>query len=74
MKLYRIAEGYLVEESSRYFLGENLPWDQLIARENLGEHLKETIPNLCPIKEQSFAEIESRILPPIQSRKSGLRE
>lgn len=66
MKLYRTATGYIVEHQSRFYAGSSESWDQLVMREDLGAHLAQSLRS--PMEAGTFAEIESRILPPIGSQ------
>jgi 2-dehydro-3-deoxy-D-arabinonate dehydratase len=66
MKLYRTASGYIVEHQDRFYAGAHAPWDQLIVREDLEDHLTKTLQE--PMGAASFAEIEELLLPPIGSQ------
>ncbi|HEY4050884.1 MAG TPA: fumarylacetoacetate hydrolase family protein [Acidobacteriaceae bacterium] len=68
MKLYRTAGGYFVEGQGRFYAGNDLSWDQLVARDDLEGYLKQRISSLQPSDAKSFAEIEKSLLPPIQSQ------
>ena len=43
MKLYRTAVGYLVEEGSQYFRGDDTAWDVLISRDDLPQFLEASL-------------------------------
>jgi 2-dehydro-3-deoxy-D-arabinonate dehydratase len=66
MKLYRTADGYIVEHEERFYAGADTTWDQLVTREDLAAHLAKNLPK--PMAAQSFADIESTLLPPIGSQ------
>jgi 2-dehydro-3-deoxy-D-arabinonate dehydratase len=68
MKLYRTAGGYLIEDQERFLAGDDLSWDQLVARDDLEGFLRERIPSLQPYKAKSLADIDKLLLPPIQSQ------
>jgi 2-dehydro-3-deoxy-D-arabinonate dehydratase len=58
MKLYRTATGYIVEHQDRFYAGADIPWDELIFREDLEAHLRN-------LKTCSAIDLEQPILPPI---------
>jgi 2-dehydro-3-deoxy-D-arabinonate dehydratase len=68
MKLYRTASGYLVEDQKSFFEGDDLSWDQLVAREDLEGYLQQRLSGLKPFDAKSFADIEKFLLPPVQSQ------
>jgi 2-dehydro-3-deoxy-D-arabinonate dehydratase len=68
MKLYRTAGGYFVEEQGRFYAGNDLTWDQLVARDDLEGYLEQRISSLEVCDAKSFAEIERSLLAPIQSQ------
>jgi 2-dehydro-3-deoxy-D-arabinonate dehydratase len=43
MKLYRTAVGYLVEQGSQFFRGDDTAWDVLISRDDLPEFLEASL-------------------------------
>jgi 2-dehydro-3-deoxy-D-arabinonate dehydratase len=61
MKLYRTATGYIVEHQDRFYAGADVPWDELIFRQDLEAHLG-------TLRACSQAELENRILAPIGSQ------
>ena len=64
MKLYRTANGYIVEHHDKFYTGKDTSWDQLVTQENLEDHLTKSLQHQVPLA-GSFAEIESSLLPPI---------
>ena len=68
MKLYRIANGYLVEDQGQYFQGSQPSWDELIARDDLFAYLQQSLPGLETWPSHDFADIEGQILAPIGSQ------
>lgn len=61
MKLYRTAVGYLVEEGSQFFRGDDTAWDVLIARDDLAEWLSASLFKFAAVSPPG----ESEILAPI---------
>lgn len=68
MRLYRIAEGCLVENHDRFYRGTGFSWDELVTRDDLGAYLEQSIPRLERLETNSSAEIENRLLAPILSQ------
>jgi 2-dehydro-3-deoxy-D-arabinonate dehydratase len=64
MKLYRTTHGFFAEEAERFFSVAGPTWDQLIAREDLSEHLDRLIEKSMPVNPPSPA----GLLPPIESQ------
>jgi 2-dehydro-3-deoxy-D-arabinonate dehydratase len=64
MKLYRTANGYILEHHDKFYAGKDTSWDHLVTHENLEEHLTKALQHQSPLA-GSFAEIESSLLPPI---------
>jgi 2-dehydro-3-deoxy-D-arabinonate dehydratase len=64
MKLYRTAVGYLVEEGSQFFRGDDTAWDVLIARDDLAEWLSASLTKFSAISPPG----EIEILAPIGSQ------
>lgn len=62
MKLYRTSSGYVIEEQSRFYRGENEAWDSLVRCEDLYKCLEQLIPGLEPIEKLDH------MLPPIGSQ------
>jgi 2-dehydro-3-deoxy-D-arabinonate dehydratase len=68
MKLYRTAEGYVVEEDGNFYSGEDISWDELIARDDLEDSLKKKLPQLRSAMVKSLEALERLLLPPIESQ------
>ena len=68
MRLYRTANGYLVEHEDRFYEGPNNSWDRLVTREDIEHHLKGSLSALRVLDDRSFTDIEWEILPPIVSQ------
>ncbi len=64
MKLYRTAVGYLVEQGSQFFRGDDTAWDVLIARDDLAEWLSASLAQFPAVSPPG----ESEILAPIGSQ------
>jgi 2-dehydro-3-deoxy-D-arabinonate dehydratase len=64
MKLYRTAVGYLVEQGSQFFRGDDTAWDVLIARDDLAEWLSASLTKFPAVSPPG----ESEILAPIGSQ------
>jgi 2-dehydro-3-deoxy-D-arabinonate dehydratase len=68
MKLYRTADGSLVEHEGRFYAGADTSWDQLVTRENLEAHLTSSLSRHRALDAKSFAEVENLLQPPIGSQ------
>ncbi len=68
MKLYRTASGYIVENNDRFYAGNEPSWDQIVTRDDLTSYLEQLIPQLKPLEEKSFGEIEASLLAPVGSQ------
>jgi 2-dehydro-3-deoxy-D-arabinonate dehydratase len=64
MKLYRTTQGLFVEQASQVFAIQSPSWDELIARDNLSDHLARLIEKGMPVSPPNPAEL----LPPIGSQ------
>jgi len=64
MKLYRTAVGYLVEQGSQFFRGDDTAWDVLIARDDLAEWLSASLTKFAAVSPPG----EREILAPIGSQ------
>lgn len=64
MKLYRTTHGFFAQEAERFFSIASPTWDQLIARDNLSEHLDRLIQELTCVD----APDPDQVLPPIGSQ------
>lgn len=63
-KLYRTASGYVVEHEGRFYPGDRSAWDELIARDDLGTHLRTVIRSGSGIDKLD----ESKMLAPMGSQ------
>ncbi len=72
MKLYRTANGYVVEreveQRNRYYAGSEPNWDELVTREDLESYLERRISQLEALEAQNFEELEKALLPPVLSQ------
>jgi 2-dehydro-3-deoxy-D-arabinonate dehydratase len=64
MKLYRTAVGYLVEQGSQFFRGDDTAWDVLIARDDLAEWLSASLFKFAAVSPPG----EREVLAPIGSQ------
>jgi 2-dehydro-3-deoxy-D-arabinonate dehydratase len=64
MKLFRTTHGFFVLKANGHYRLDNTDWDELIARDNLREHLESLTDKLDPAAGPG----ESEILPPIGSQ------
>jgi 2-dehydro-3-deoxy-D-arabinonate dehydratase len=64
MKLYRTTQGFFIEQASQVFAIQSPSWDELIARDNLSDHLARLIEKGMPVSPPNPAEL----LPPIGSQ------
>ncbi len=64
MKLYRTSSGFFVEQADQFFSIQSPTWDELIAREDLGEYLDRLIQKSTPVDAPNSADL----LPPIGSQ------
>lgn len=64
MRIYRTQSGFVVEQEGRYHQGRTASWDDLIARDDLEEHLRRLLPELTPIDSWN----DSEVLAPIGSQ------
>jgi 2-dehydro-3-deoxy-D-arabinonate dehydratase len=64
MKLFRTAHGFFVSKANGHYRLDNTDWDELVARDNLREHLESLSRMLTPGAWPDGAEI----LPPIGSQ------
>jgi 2-dehydro-3-deoxy-D-arabinonate dehydratase len=68
MKLYRTANGYIIEHQDRFYAVADASWDRLVAREDLQAHLAKTLEQQKPMDAGSFADIEQLLVAPIGSQ------
>ena len=66
MKIFRTTRGFLVEERDRYYSLDDsawttLSWDALITRDDLSDHLRDSLGSLRPIHEPALGDIEAPI-------------
>jgi 2-dehydro-3-deoxy-D-arabinonate dehydratase len=66
MKLYRTPSGYALEHETRFYEGNDTPWDQLLAREDLEAYLTGLLPHLKALTAISFEDLG--VLAPIVSQ------
>jgi 2-dehydro-3-deoxy-D-arabinonate dehydratase len=64
MKLYRTTQGFFIEQASQVFAIQSPSWDELIARDNLSDHLARLIEKGMPVSPPNPADL----LPPIGSQ------
>ncbi len=65
MKIYKTAQGALIEHKEQFYLEKNIPWDELINRSQLHKFL------LTLISEKESTQVDlakTEILPPLQSQ------
>jgi 2-dehydro-3-deoxy-D-arabinonate dehydratase len=61
MRLYRTSRGYLIEERGRLHFSDNVPWDALITRDDLYDHLEEILRNSGPVESDALNDIQAPI-------------
>tara|TARA_Y100001980_G_C14556930_1_gene354906 strand:- start:122818 stop:123651 length:834 start_codon:yes stop_codon:yes gene_type:complete len=65
MKIYKTAQGALIEHKEKFYLEKNIPWDELINRSQLYEFLQALVAD----KETSQVDLANeKLLPPLQSQ------
>ena len=65
MKIYKTAQGALIEHKEKFYLEKNIPWDELINRSQLYEFLQALVAD----KETSQVNpANEKLLPPLQSQ------
>ncbi len=65
MKIYKTAQGALIEHDNQFYLEKNIPWDELINRSQLHEYLQ------ALVNDGEATDIDltkEPILPPLQSQ------
>ncbi|MBV6639168.1 MAG: fumarylacetoacetate hydrolase family protein [Cyclobacteriaceae bacterium] len=65
MKIYKTAQGALIEHKEQFYLEKSIPWDELINRSQLHEFL------LALVSEKDATQVDltkTEILPPLQSQ------
>ena len=65
MKIYKTAQGALIEYKEQFYLEKSIPWDELINRSQLHEFL------LALVSEKDATQVDltkTEILPPLQSQ------
>ena len=67
MKLYNTKQGCVFEHHDRWCSAENLSWDDLVAREDLGSFLHDFVATLPPI-DSSDLSLDEILLAPIGSQ------
>jgi 2-dehydro-3-deoxy-D-arabinonate dehydratase len=64
MKIFRIANAYIVEHEDHFYPGPDISsWDELLIRDDLEAYLAKNLSTQLPVT--SFAQIENSLLPPI---------
>jgi len=64
MKLYRLKQSFLIELDGKFSMAKSPSWDALVAREDLGAHLRGLIAGASSVAAPSAADL----LPPIESQ------
>lgn len=64
MKLYRTTQGFLVEQADQFFSVQSPNWDQLIAHDDLNDHLNRLLQSSKPVHSPNPGDL----LPPIGSQ------
>src|ERR1700749_3927263 len=67
MKLYNTTQGIIIENDGRFFLAEELNWDEFVNRKNLFQKVMEEIQHL---EDDSKLEdvVKTDLMPPISSQ------
>jgi 2-dehydro-3-deoxy-D-arabinonate dehydratase len=61
MKLYRTAVAYFVEVESQFLRGDDTAWDVLLARDDLADFLKSSLPKFTAVAPLAAAEMQAPI-------------
>lgn len=61
MKIYRTAQGVVVEDADRLYFSATVSLDSLLTRDDLAEHLKASIPQWQPAEANALAELRAPI-------------
>lgn len=61
MKIFQTAKGLVVEDDGRYFFSATVPFDSLIRRDDLEQHLKASLPEWSAAERNSLADLRAPI-------------
>ena len=67
MKLYNTTQGCVLEHENRWYSANRFSWDELIAHDDLGGFLRDSLPRLSPLDPSHF-NLDEGLLAPIGSQ------